>query len=131
MKSILLLLMTTIVSFAHADITFFEQVQGKTIVGQSIENITTQYEFSADGKLVVLKKNTGYTHTFVKMIGDIAVYKGNRGGKVHYDAFQINDGGVLLTSSDQIGGVKLKPNTPEQIALELTKKGLNFTSQQK
>jgi len=126
MKSILLIMVTAIVSFAQADITFFDQVKGKTIVGQSVENITTQYMFSTDGKSVILKKNKGYNHTFVKMVGDIAIYQGKRGGKVHYDAFQVKGQNVTLASSDQIGGIKLNPNTPEQIAKEFITKNLTF-----
>ena len=126
MKLLLLMMMTATVSFAQADMTFFNQVQGKTIMGQSVEKVATEYEFSADGKSALLKKNTGYNHTFVKMIGDIAIYQGKRGGKVHYDAFQVKGKNVLLTSSDQIGGIKLNPNTPEQIAKEFAAKKLTF-----
>ena len=126
MKLLLLMMMTATVSFAQADMTFFNQVQGKTIMGQSVEKVATEYEFSADGKSALLKKNKGYKHTFVKMIGDIAIYQGKRGGKVHYDAFQVKGKNVLLTSSDQIGGIKLNPNTPEQIAKEFATKKLTF-----
>ena len=126
MKSILLIMMTAVVSFAQADMTFFNQVKGKSITGQSVEKIATEYAFSADGKSVMLKKNTGYNHTFVKMFGDIAVYQGNRGGKIHYDAFQVKGKNVMLASSDQIGGIKLNPNTPEQIAKEFATKKLTF-----
>ena len=126
MKSILLIMITAVVSFAQADMTFFNQVKGKSITGLSVEKIATEYVFSADGKSVILKKNTGYNHTFVKMIGDIAVYQGKRGGKVHYDAFQVKGENIMLASSDQIGGIKLDPNTPEQIVKEFTTKNLTF-----
>ena len=126
MKSILLIMITAVVSFAQADMTFFNQVKGKSITGLSVEKIATEYVFSADGKSVILKKNTGYNHTFVKMIGDIAVYQGKRGGKVHYDAFQVKGKNIMLASSDQIGGIKLDPNTPEQIVKEFTTKNLTF-----
>ncbi len=128
MKSILLIMMmTATMLFAQADTTFFNQVKGKTITGQSIEKIETTFVFSADGKKVTLEKLGGKQHTFVKMVGDIAVYEGKRGGKVHYDAFQIKGKDIMLASSDQIGGIKLKPNTPEQIAKEFAKKSLKFS----
>ena len=110
-----------------ADTMFFDQVKGKTIVGKSVEGKATTYVFSADGKSVMLKKNTGYNHTFVEMVGDVAVYKGTRGGKTHYDAFKVSGENVMLSTSDQIGGVKLKDNTPAGIAKALNAKSLTFT----
>jgi len=110
-----------------ADKMFFDQVKGKTIMGKSIENVNTTYVFSADGKSVMLKKRSGFNHTFVKMVGDVAVYKGMRGGKMHYDAFKVSGKNVMVTTSDQIGGVKLKDNTPAGIAKALNTKSLMFT----
>ena len=109
------------------DTMFFDQVKGKTIVGKSVEGIATTYVFSADGKSVMLKKNTGYNHTFVEMVGDVAVYKGMRGGKMHYDAFKVSGANVMVTTGEQIGGLKLKDNTPAGIAKALNAKALTFT----
>lgn len=109
-----------------ADKTFFDQVKGKTIMGKSIEGVNTTFVFSADGMSVMLKKNRGYNHTFVEMVDDVAVYKGMRGGKMHYDAFKVSGENVMVTTSDQIGGVKLKDNIPAEIAKALNKKSLMF-----
>lgn len=105
---------------------FFKSVKGKSITGQSVEDVKTTFTFSTDGKTVMLMKNKGYNHTFVKMVGGVAVYKGNRGGKDHYDAFKVDGKTVMVATSEQIGGVKLIPNTPEAIAKALDKKSLKF-----
>lgn len=109
------------------DKTFFDQVKGKTIMGKSIKGVNTTFVFSADGMSVMLKKNKGYNHTFVEMVGDVAVYKGMRGGRMHYDAFKVSGQTVMVTTSDQIGGVKLKDNTPAGIANALNEKSLTFS----
>ncbi|MGL4677659.1 MAG: hypothetical protein ACRCWI_08370 [Brevinema sp.] len=127
MKSLLLVFTLIAVNgFAQDGKAFFDQMKGKTIVGKSVEGVDTRFEFSADGMTVTLKKNSGYNHTFVKMIRDIAIYEGKRGGKTHYEGFQVKGGTVLVSTSDQIGGVKLKSNVPEELAKDFEKNALVF-----
>lgn len=129
MKLLLLVVMlcSTSVFGKTTEQTFFDQIKGKSIVGKSVEGVDTTFEFSTDGKSVMLKKNQGYKHMFVQMVGNIAVYEGMREKKKHYEAFKINNDQVMLTSNDQIGGAKLKSNTPQEIAKELDRKSLIFT----
>lgn len=128
MRLLFLFMFFSTVAFGQAsDMVFLDKVKGMTIMGKSVEGVDTTFTFSADGKTATLNKRGGYKHTFVKMVGDVAVYKGRRAGKTHYDAFKINGDEVMLTTNDQIGGVKLKDNTPEGIAEALNMKSLMFT----
>ncbi|MGL5956851.1 MAG: hypothetical protein ACRC0X_09710 [Brevinema sp.] len=131
MKSVLLVVFMLISTsaFTQDGKAFFDQMKGKAIVGKSIEGIDTRFEFSVDGQSVVLKKLKGFNHTFVKMIGDIAIYQGSRGGKTHYEGFQIKGGTVLVATSDQIGGIKLQTNTPEGLAQVFNTNALTFRIQ--
>lgn len=125
--SILILLNINIFGLS-AEQNFKNQVQGKTIIGKSIKGRQVIYTFSQNGNNALLRQNGTFNHKFIKMCGDIAIYKEYRLFDVYYTAFQINGDKVYLTSNDVVGGLKLDKykDLPQQVAQELLKNALIF-----
>ncbi len=108
---------------------FKNQIKNQTIVGKSIKGRQVIYTFAQNGNTAILRDNTGrYNHEFIKMCGDIAIYKEYHVFNIFYTGFQINGDTIYVTSNNDIGGLKLKKdnNIPQQIAEELPSKALSF-----
>ena len=107
---------------------FKNQIQGKTIIGKSIKGRQAIYTFSRNGNNVSLRQNGSFNHEFIKMCGDIAIYKEYRLFDIYYTAFQINGNKVYVTSNDVIGGLNLdkSQDIPQQVAQKLLNNALIF-----
>ena len=125
--SILILLNINIFGLS-AEQEFKNQVQGKTIIGKSIKGRQAIYTFSQNGNNVLLRQSGTFNHEFIKMCGDIAIYKEYRLFNVYYTAFQVNGDKVYVTSNDVVGGLKLDKykDIPQQVAQKLLDNALIF-----
>ena len=125
--SILILLNINIFGLS-AEQEFKNQVQGKTIIGKSIKGRQALYTFSQNGNNALLRQGGTFNHEFIKMCGDIAIYKEYRLFDVYYTAFQVNGDKVYVTSNDVVGGLKLEKykDIPQQVAQKLLNNALIF-----
>ena len=128
--SILILLNINIFGLS-AEQEFKNQVQGKTIIGKSIKGRQAIYTFSQNGNNALLRQAGTFNHEFIKMCGDIAIYKEYRLFNVYYTAFQVNGDKVYVTSNDVVGGLKLDKykDIPQQVAQKLLDNALIFIFQ--
>ena len=124
----LLILLNINIFGLSAEQEFKNQIQGKTIIGKSIKGRQAIYTFSQNGNNVLLRQNGTFNHEFIKMCGNIAVYKEYRLFDVYYTAFQINGDKVYLTSNDVVGGLKLDKykDLSQQVAQSLLDNALIF-----
>ena len=127
----LLILLNINIFGLSAEQEFKNQIQGKTIIGKSIKGRQAIYTFSQNGNNVLLRQGGTFNHEFIKMCGNIAIYKEYRLFDVYYTAFQINGNKVYITSNDVVGGLKIDKykDIPQQIAQALLNNALVFLFQ--